>query len=97
MRLILHSKVYSDIDEIMTYYETVATSDLADEFYAELKFHMSKAAATPEAFAVRVRDLRRVNLQRFPYHFLFRIVDEGVRVLVIRHHKRHPAFGQRRR
>jgi hypothetical protein len=36
MRLVLHPKVYSDIDEIMAYYERVATRQLADEFYAEL-------------------------------------------------------------
>jgi hypothetical protein len=38
-----------------------------------------------------------VNLDRFPYHFLFRIVDDGVRVLVVRHHSRHPSLGIRRR
>lgn len=43
------------------------------------------------------RDLRRVNLERFPYHFLFRIVGERVRVLVVRHHKRRPSLGLRRR
>ena len=29
MRLVLHPKVYSDIDEIMGYYERVATPGLA--------------------------------------------------------------------
>jgi hypothetical protein len=32
MRLVLHPKVYSDIDEIMGYYERVATPGLAKEF-----------------------------------------------------------------
>lgn len=36
MRLVLHPKVYSDIDEIMGYYERIGTAELADEFYAEL-------------------------------------------------------------
>ena len=35
-RLILHPKVYSDIDKIMEYYEQVTTAGLASEFYAEL-------------------------------------------------------------
>lgn len=30
MRLVLHPKVYSDIDEIMGYYERVARRQLAD-------------------------------------------------------------------
>jgi len=95
-RLILHPKVYSDIDEIMKYYEGVATSKLANEFYAELRNFFQDAARRPEFYAVRDRDLRRVNLRRFPYHYLFRIIGDSIRVLVVRHHSRHPAFGMTR-
>ena len=42
MRLVLHPKVYSDIDEIMRYYERVATPGLAEEFYTELRYFMTK-------------------------------------------------------
>ena len=97
MRLVLHRKVYTDVDEIMEYYERVSTTELAQEFYAELREFMKKAAEKPESFSIRERDLRRVNLDRFPYHFLFRIVDDAVRILVVRHHKRHPSLGIRRR
>ena len=41
-------------------------------------------------------DLRRVNLDRFPYHFLFRIHGDTVRILVVRHHRRHPLYGRQR-
>ena len=97
MRLILHQKVYSDIDKIMEYYEGTATPELADEFYAELRHFMAEALQRPESFSIRERDIRRVNLQRFPYHFLFRIVGDIVRILVVRHHRRHPSLGTRRR
>jgi plasmid stabilization system protein ParE len=97
MHLVLHPKVYSDIDEIMAYYERIVGPELAAEFYAELRFYMDQAAERPESFAIRDHDLRRVNLQRFPYHFLFRIVEDVVRVLVVRHHSRRPnlAIGRR--
>lgn len=97
MRLVLHPKVYSDIDEIMGYYERIATPELADDFFAELRHYMQQAAERPESFSIRERDIRRVNLQRFPYHFLFRIVGDVVRVLVVRHHNRRPTVGIRRR
>jgi hypothetical protein len=58
---------------------------------------MIKAAETPESFSVRERDIRRVNLKRFPYHFLFRIVGDSVRILIIRHHSREPSLGSERR
>jgi plasmid stabilization system protein ParE len=95
MRLVLHPKVYSDIDEIMGYYERVATPRLAEEFYDELRYFMSKAADKPESFSLRERDIRRANLRRFPYYFLSRRVDHEVRILVIHH--RYPSFGSRRR
>jgi len=96
MRLVVHPKAYSDIDRIMAYYEAVATPEPANEFYAELRHFMGEAAARPEAFATREHDLRRVNLHRFPYHFLFRVVGDAIRILV-RHQSRHPSLGIRRR
>ena len=97
MQLVVHPKVYSDIDKIMEYYERIATSELADEFYAELRHYMSEAAKRPETFSIRERDIRRVNLDRFPYHFLFRIVGDIIRILVVRHHIRQPSVAIRRR
>ena len=97
MRLVLHPKVGADVAEVMAYYEQVATPELADEFYRELRSSFAEAAARPESFVIRERDLRRVNLDRFPYHFLFRIAGDAVRVLVVRHHRRHPSLGVRRR
>ncbi|QIF04872.1 type II toxin-antitoxin system RelE/ParE family toxin [Roseimicrobium sp. ORNL1] len=97
MQLVLHPKVYSDIDKIMAHYERVAGSELADEFYEELRAFMVKAAGEPESYSLRIRDIRRVNLQKFPYNFLFRIVGDDIRILVVRHHRRRPNFGTRRR
>jgi plasmid stabilization system protein ParE len=66
MRLILHRQVHSDVDAIMEYYERVASPELADDFYAELRRFMLDTAERPESFSIRERDLRRVNLHRFP-------------------------------
>lgn len=97
MCLEFNREVFADISQIMTYYEEMAGAQLADEFYSELRAHFEKAAESPESYGIRERDLRRVNLERFPYHFLFRIVDDRVRVLVVRHHNRNPALGRDRR
>jgi plasmid stabilization system protein ParE len=97
MRLVFHPQVCSDIVAIMEYYEQVATAELADDFYRELRSAFEDAAQRPHAFAIRERDIRRVNLRRFPYHFLFRIAGDTVRVLVVRHHRRHPSLGSSRR
>lgn len=97
MRLEFHKHVHSDISRIMAYYEHVSGSALADEFYDELKLYFQKAAKSPESYILRKDSLRRVNLKRFPYHFFFRIVEDRVRILVIRHHKRRPSLNLHRR
>ena len=50
MRLVLHPKVYSDIDEIMRYYERVAAPGLADEFYTELRYGWIKQPISSALF-----------------------------------------------
>ena len=81
MRLESQRLIASDIASIMTYYEDVGGPKLADEFYSELRQFFQKSANNPEAYSIRERDLRRVNLETFPYHFLFRIVNGRKRLL----------------
>jgi plasmid stabilization system protein ParE len=97
MRVVFHPKVYSDVSKIMEYYEEVATEILADEFYREFRAIVDQAAQQPESFRIRTQNIRRANLPRFPFHFLFRVVEDSIRILVVRHHKRHPSLGIRRR
>lgn len=79
------------------YYRTAAGPELAEEFYRELRRLIVRAADQPGAFAEREHGLRRANMLRFPYHCLFRVKGDVLRVLVARHHRRHPDYGVRRR
>lgn len=97
MRLEFHRQIAGDISRIMDYYKDAAGPQLADDFYQELRAFFENAAESPESYAIRERDLRRVNLERFPYHFLFRIAGDAVRILVVRHHSRRPSLGTHRR
>ena len=97
MRVVLHPKVSSDVQAITAYYLEVAGPELAEEFYRELRHLIIRAAERPNSFAIREDGLHRANLPRFPYHFLFRVAGDAVRVLVVRHHRRRPSFGIRRR
>jgi hypothetical protein len=36
------------------------------------------------------------RVRSVPYHFLYRVVGDCVRVLVVRHHRRHPDYGLER-
>jgi plasmid stabilization system protein ParE len=96
MRVVYHPRVQKDVSEAQRHYDRISVQ-LGDDFWAELTALLEKAATNPLRYRVHTEPLRRANLKRFPYHLLFRVVSEGIRVTVVRHNKRHPSFGLERR
>ncbi len=70
---------------------------LADGFKAELRRVIAMAVANPNRFHQVKPGLHRANLKRFPYHFVYREIADGIRVTLVRHHARNPEFGMDRR
>jgi plasmid stabilization system protein ParE len=97
VNVFFHPRVFAEVDAIMRYYEEVADSRLADEFYQEFRSKVLEASDNPEHFNERVGGYKRANLRRFPYNFLFRETDGGIRILVVRGQLRDPAYGDSRR
>jgi plasmid stabilization system protein ParE len=96
MNVVYHPAVQYDVSRILRHYDSI-NDRLGDEFWLELNSFIQQAAAKPQRFHLENRDRRRVNLKRFPYHFLFREVPLGIRITVIRHDKQHPEHGLKRR
>ena len=96
MKLVYHPAVQADVAGILGHYDRISAR-LGDEFWAELMAGLERAAQFPERCHLTESGLRRVNLRRFPYHFLFRLKPDCVRVTVVRHHKQHPRTGLQRR
>ena len=93
MKVIFHRLLSRDIRDTMRYYEMESGPRLADDFYDEFISLVRVAAEDPERFHFDESGLRRANLRRFPFHFLYRIGRDSIRVLVLRHHKRKPGYG----
>jgi len=91
MRVEYNPHVSRDAEEIFRHYEKVSTA-LAHGFMHDLGLVIAKAAENPLRFHV-ARHFRRANPRRFPYHVLYRILVDGIRVVVVRHNKRHPRYG----
>lgn len=90
-----HRRVQLDLDEILRGYFEVS-SQLGDDFFAEFQIGVEKARANPRYFHFDSSGLRRCNLERFPYHFLFDLKGNYIRIWVLRHDHRDPQFGTRR-
>jgi len=94
---VFHPRVYAEIDAIMRYYEDTVGALLANDFYQEFRLAVLRVAAHPEHIQEQLDGYKRVNLKRFPYNFLFREKEDHIRILVVRHNARHPAYGAQRK
>ncbi len=96
MRIEYHPSVRQDVAEAVRRYKAVSEK-LANDFIAELRRVIAVAGANPGRFHQVKLTLHRANLKRFPYHFIYREIPEGIRVMLVRHHRRHPDAGMERR
>ena len=89
--------VLGEVESIVSYYLQSSGSKLAAGFADEFLQRVSGAAERPWIYAIQKKGLRRVNLRRFPYNFLFLVDDAEVLVTAVRHNSRHPSYGVGRR
>lgn len=90
-----HPAVAEDLAEAVRRYDPVSHR-LADELLEEFRRLVAAAMQNPGRFHAIGKGFRRVNLKRFPYHFLYREISGGIRVTLVRHHRRHPDYGMDR-
>jgi plasmid stabilization system protein ParE len=90
-----HRRVQHDLNEIIGKYDEISEL-LAEDFLAEFQAGVRKALLNPRFFHFDACGLRRCNLTRFPYHFLYDIQMGMIRVWVLRHDHRDPRFGTKR-
>ena len=97
MRIEYHPALDRELLEVRDYYELQSVG-LGADFVDEFERQVLKIAAMPERWMVVRGDLRRSLMKRFPYVIYFRLPQpDVVRVTVVKHEKRHPAYGMRRK
>jgi plasmid stabilization system protein ParE len=90
--------VAQDLRGVLAYYEREAGSHLSQRFYQEFERLAAQIQTNPKMFRPYCKVLSRANFRGFPYHLLFRFSgSDEVRILVLRHHRRHPDYGSSRK
>lgn len=97
MEIIFHRSIQKDIRTALAFYDGEGGTKLGDRFFDEAEASVAKVVRNPKGFHFAAAGLRRTSLSSFPYHFLFEENDRVLRFLVLRHDKRHPSFGLRRK
>jgi hypothetical protein len=92
VRVEFHPAVEVDLADALQRYDAVS-NHLGDEFKTEFRKMVAMAAANPNRFHPIKSGYHRANLKRFPYHFVYRELPGGIRVTLVRHHRRNPEFG----
>lgn len=96
MRIDFHPAIAAELEEIRDHYESCSVG-LGSSFVDEFERHVLEIAAMPTRWMVARGDVRRCLMKRFPYLILFRMVgSDWLRITVVKHEKRHPAFGLHR-
>lgn len=94
--VVYHPRVPQEVREAYRYYNEIS-HPLAERFWEELTEAINHARILPELHHFDSSGFRRANLTRFPYHFLFQVHPGFIRIIVVRHNRRHPRFGTGRR
>jgi len=79
----------NDVVDAARWYEH-RRAGLGIEFLLELDAALERAGTTPLAYRVRLEGLRRVALRRFPYSVYFRVLEDGIEIHAVLHHRRAP-------
>lgn len=96
MRVEFHPSTADEVNEAASRYAR-ERPELKAGFLAEIDAAVNRIARNPEMYPLVERPIRRCIVRRFPYSILYRVVDpDCVRILVVRHHRRHPMFGLER-
>ena len=88
----IHRFYTMKLNEILKRYYDIFFQ-LGEDFFAEFQIGLTKVSENPRFFHFDPTGLRRCNLERFPYHFLYDIRQNRIRVWVLRHDRRKPEFG----
>src|SRR5438874_2093753 len=85
----------NDFEESAIWYNK-RKDNLGTEFITAVESKIEFISDNPESFPFKYLDRRSVSLKRFPFHIVFLVEDEDVIILAVAHHKRDPAFWQKR-
>lgn len=96
MAIALQRLVESDLTDAFRYYQSEAGRGVAGRFLNEFERVILLLEANPGLGAPTAEGRRSFPFSGFPYSLIYRETAIGIRVLVVRHQQRSPAFGHER-
>ena len=95
MKVVYHPQAEAEVIEAARYYSD-RLADLGSDFLDAIDSAVKSILADPFRLPVVEANVRRCLVKRFPYGVYYRIEGDTIRILVVRHHSRHPDYGKDR-
>ena len=84
------------MNEAAAFYEREGSPMVAARFVAEFKRLVALLLLHPEIGSPRSNGRRGFAMSVFPYTVVYRVIEDEVRILVVKHDSKRPGFGGRR-
>lgn len=96
MTYILHRVAERDLEEAFVFYCKTGSGRVALRFLAEFERVAELLDESPEIGTPTLGNRRTFPLHKYPYWLIYRPIDTGIRILVVRHERRHVEYGAER-
>ncbi|MEO0414563.1 MAG: type II toxin-antitoxin system RelE/ParE family toxin [Verrucomicrobiota bacterium] len=93
-KVILESGARLDIRSICQFYDE-RSQTAGDRFIDELEALVESILGAPERYPCvgKQSKYRKANLKVFPYQVVYRVTPSQIRIVIVKHDKRHPEVG----
>ena len=95
MRLTYHPEAEAEFIEAAQFYEE-RLPGLGRQFIAAIENAGAMIRRSPERSRIVEADIRRYLVSRFPFAIYYRVTEHELRILAVKHHRRHPDYWRQR-
>lgn len=96
MRVSWHPEAEEEMLESARFYDRRVVG-LGRELLDAIDTTVVEIASDPQRFEIVENEIRRHRVKRFPFCIYYRFATGSVRILVVKHHSRHPDYWKHRR
>jgi plasmid stabilization system protein ParE len=96
MRIEYNRSVQKDVDDILTYFDGIS-SIVGDRVFKEFTNLIAKIAEHPTSYPTFKVIFRKAPFRHYPFDIVYKLSDDKVRILVVKHKKRNDNYGMKRK
>jgi plasmid stabilization system protein ParE len=97
MRITIHPEAEQDLYKAAEFYEQETSPLIARRFIGEFKRLVSLLQEHPQIGLPRSNGRRGFSMKIFPYTVIYRATAQEIIILVVKHDRRRPGHGGKRR